>query len=77
MPGLKGETMRTLKQIKDEIETKQAVYNKLSSLNNGVTHGAIDTSQIGDEILVDMQEYNSRSKSDMYVGGAIVKRRRP
>ena len=64
--------MRTLTQIKNDIEANQAEYRRIGSLNNGVIRGAIDTNELQKTIKADMVEYNSRSKRDHYEGGIIV-----
>jgi hypothetical protein len=66
--------MRTLKQIRIDVETKQAEFRKTHSLNMGVIRGAVDTSDLQADILADQAEYNRRSKLDHYYGGRIVKR---
>ena len=65
--------MRTLSQIRSDVEAKQSKYRRASALNNGVIRGASDTQKLQDEIKADMKEYNSRSKRDRYEGGVIVK----
>ena len=64
--------MRTLAQIRDDIAAKQAEYRSIRSLNAGVIRGASPTTEIQNEIVADMREYNARSKRDHYEGGRIV-----
>ena len=67
--------MKTLKQLASQIDSMQSEYREISSRNNGVICGAIDTSALGNKILSALREYNSTAKRTAYVGGQLVSTR--
>lgn len=62
---------RTLRQIRADIEAGQAQGRKISALNTGVIRGATDITDIQDQILRDIAEYNRRSRRDHYYLGRL------
>jgi len=64
---------KSLSEIRESIEKKQLKFRKISSLNQGVIIGAIETDELQKSIMEDMSEYNRRSKRDHYEGGIVVK----
>jgi len=67
--------MRTLKQIREDIESNQIEYRRVSSLNLGLIKGSTDTQKLQVEILDDIDEYNRRSARDKFERGILKKRR--
>ena len=63
--------MRTLRQIRIEIEESKAEYRRISALNRGVIKGANDTAVLQERINEDMAKYNSRSRQDHYIHGRL------
>jgi hypothetical protein len=63
--------MKTLQQLRENIEKNQMEYRRISSLNNGVIRGALDIAGIEKDINTDIAEYNARSKKTKYVRGLL------
>jgi hypothetical protein len=64
--------MKSLKQIRTEIEAAQAEYRKRANLDIGVIRGAVDTREIADRINALIAQYNARSRRDHYERGILV-----
>ena len=64
--------MKTLKQIRTEIEASQTEYRRISGLNTGAIRGAVDTREIADRINALIAHYNARSRRDHYEFGTLV-----
>jgi len=67
--------MRTLKQIRKNIESNQAEYRRVSALNRGLINGHTDTQDILLKICLDINEYNRRSARGKFERGILKKRR--
>ena len=63
---------RILKSIQADIERLQAEYRQISSLNNSVIRGAMDTSEISTQIHALITQYNNRARRTQYYGGVVV-----